>query len=148
LRRAILDVFGGAASISEAELAELMVSAGLPPFELNVVILDSAGNHVATADVLWRALGAILEVDSRAHHFLEPQWKRTMRRHNLLTRAGLAVTHYPPADLRDRPETVVAEVDAWLRRRAVELGVGYPPAAPPSPGRPFILDQQALRVVS
>jgi hypothetical protein len=132
-------VFGGAASISEAELADLMRAAGLPPFELNVPILDPDGNHVATADALWRSLRAVLEVDSREHHFLEPKWKRTMRRHNNLTRFGLTITHYPPVDLRDRPAVVMDEAHDWLRRRAAELGVPYPPGPPAQPGAPYRL---------
>jgi very-short-patch-repair endonuclease len=139
LRRALDDVFGGAASISEAELADMMRAAGLPPFELNVPILDHAGNHVATADVLWREVRAVLEVDSKEHHFLEPQWKRTMRRHNKLTRRGLAVTHYPPAELRGRTAEVMTEIDEWLRARAVELGVRHPPRPPDQAGTPLVL---------
>jgi very-short-patch-repair endonuclease len=143
LRRALEDVFGGAASISEAELADLMRAAGLPSFELNVPILDGIGNHIATADVLWRELRAVLEVDSKEHHFLEPQWEQTMRRHNGLTRLGLAVTHYPPTDLRRRTEEVMTEVDEWLRARAVELGVPYPPGPSKIPGAPLVLPPSA-----
>lgn len=139
LRRAIEDVEGGALSIAEAELADLMRAAALPPFELNVPILDHTGQLVATADVLWRALRAILEVDSRKHHFLEPQWSGTMRRHNKLTRHMLAVTHYPPVELRHRPSEVMRELDSWLRARAAELGVGFPPPPPPRPAAPFVL---------
>ena len=152
LRRALTDLAAGALSISEAELAELMSDAGLPPFELNVPIYDPQGVHVATADVLWRALRAVLEVDSRQHHFLEPKWRNTMRRHNLLTRFGLVVTHYPPLDIRDRPGFVVDEVTGWLRGRADERGVNYPPPAPALRGQPLHLplpprDQQRRDVV-
>ena len=148
LRRAIADVLEGAASISEAELADMMRIAALPEFELNVRILDASGRHIATADVLWRALRAVLEVDSRQHHFLEPQWRSTMRRHNMLTGLGLAVTHYPPAELRGQSARVMAEIDAWLQARAAELAVPYPPLPLPDSLRrtPFSLDQQARTV--
>lgn len=141
LHRALQDVFGGAASIAEAELADLMRRAGLPGFELNVSILDHTGRLVATADVLWRTLRAVLEVDSRKHHFLEPQWDGTMKRHNKLTRHTLAVTHYPPKDLRARPTEIARELEAWLRARAAELGVRYPPPTPPTrrPPLPYVL---------
>jgi hypothetical protein len=120
-----------------------MREARLPPFELNVPILDAAGRHLATADVLWRALRAVLEVDSRQHHFLEPQWKKTMRRHNMLTRCGLTLTHYPPVDLRDRRREVMAEIGEWLRLRAIELEVPYPPGRPDDRGAPYIVPSAA-----
>ncbi len=123
LRRALDDVFGGAASIAEAEVADLLRSRRLPPFILNAAILDGYGHHVATADVLWPELRAVLEVDSREHHFLEPQWRSTMRRHNRLLGLGYAVAHYPPVDFRDRPDAVLAEIEAWLSGRTRELGL-------------------------
>jgi hypothetical protein len=141
LRRALEDVFGGAASISEAELADALRTAGLPPFELNVPILDATGRHVATADALWRALRAVLEVDSREHHFLEPQWRNTMTRHNLLTRSGLALTHYPPVEIRRATPRVTCEVGEWLRARAEELKLPYPPPRPADWGRPLRLSR-------
>ena len=141
LRRAVSDVLGGAASIAEAELADLMRGASLPAFELNVRILDENGRHVATADALWRELRAVLEVDSRRHHFLEPQWRRTMMRHNMLTRGGLAVAHYPPSELRERGPGAMNEIEQWLRGRAAELSLEYPPAPTREhSGRPFNLN--------
>lgn len=140
LRRALTDVAAGAASLPEAELAEILRAAELPEFELNVPVIDASGRHIATIDVLWRRLRAGLEVDSQAHHFLELDWRATMRRHNSLTAAGLALTHYPPLDIRDRRSFVVAEVEHWLRDRAYELGVAYPPGGvDPQIGRPFQL---------
>lgn len=141
LRRAVADVLDGAASLPEAELAALLREAGMPTFELNVLILDAGGRHIATADVLWRSLRAALEVDSRRHHFLEPQWRGTMRRHNLLTSGGLVLTHYAPSELLNRPDAVLHEIDRWLRSRATELGAGYPPPSVPAKlrGTPFHL---------
>lgn len=139
-RTAVADVLEGAASIGEAELAEAMRKARLPSFELNVPILDERGAHIATADVLWRSLRAVLEVDSREHHFLEPQWKGTMNRHNLLTRYGLALTHYPPAELKASRDRVMTEIGAWLRGRAAELGLPFPPPVRADlTGTPFVL---------
>lgn len=144
LRVAIADVRDGAASIAEAELRDLCRAGGLPPYEANVPIVDERGLVVAVVDALWRDLRAALEVDSQAHHFLQPQWAATMTRHNRLTIAGLAVTHYPPKRLRQQPRIVVGEIDQWLRRRARELGVPYPPRTrtprvPPEPYRAPLL---------
>jgi hypothetical protein len=152
LRRAIDDVLGGAESISEAEFAVLMRAADLPHFELNVPIVDQFGRELAVADALWRDLRAVLEVDSKKHHFYDDKWMRTMRRHNRLTRFGLALTHYPPGDLRTRPAATAAELDAWLQGRAAELGVPYrrassDPISTPrvrlTPEPYLVVDQQA-----
>jgi len=144
LRRALADAFDGARSIAEAEACELLAGGGVPAFELNVAIIDVSGRVIAVADVLWRELRAILEIDSREYHFSEPDWKATMRRHNRLLRLGLAVAHYPPSEIRSRGADWVDEVAAWLGARAVELG--RPPPATvgvlrpgPSGPAPFVL---------
>lgn len=144
LRLAIIDVTRGAESLPEAVLADTLVGAGLPPFEMNVPIVDVTGRLLATADVLWRALRAVLEVDSRAHHFAEDKWLGTMRRHNRFGTFGLAATHYAPVDIRDYPQTVTAEVADWLRWRSLEVGVNLaslgPPGATSGKDRPYVVD--------
>jgi hypothetical protein len=98
---------------------------GVPRFELNVPIVH-AGRVIAVADVLWRELRAVLEIDGREYHLSEAQWKATMARHNRLTAAGYAVTHYPPSAMRDGGLAWVAEVDDRLRARAREPGRPFP----------------------
>jgi hypothetical protein len=93
LRLAMADAVDGARSIAEAAASRRMTRARIPAFELNVPIVDADGRVIAVADVLWRELRAILEIDSREYHLSEADWKRTMRRHNLLTRIGFAATH-------------------------------------------------------
>jgi hypothetical protein len=123
LRAALEDVRGGARSIAEAEAIDLLRRPDIPRFEANAEIRDSTGRVVAVADVLWRSLRAILEIDSREFHFGEQEWKQTMRRHNRLTSLGYAVAHYPPSAIRTRRERWADEVSAWLTKRAAELGV-------------------------
>jgi hypothetical protein len=122
LRRALQDVVGGAKSIAEAEaVALLRRRRDIPPFEVNALIRNRAGRVVAEADVLWRDLRAVLEIDSREFHFGEDDWKRTTARHNLLTRLGYTVVHYQPSVIRRAPRAWVDEVAEWLagvRRRA------------------------------
>ena len=77
-----------APSVAEAEAAELLRMGGVPTFELNVPIVH-AGRVIAVADVLWRKLRAVLEIDSREYHLSEAQWKAMMARHNKLTNVGL-----------------------------------------------------------
>jgi hypothetical protein len=68
-----------------------------------------------------------------------------MRRHNELTRLGIAVTHYPPTMITRRSSVFVAEVRQWLCARATELGFALPPGRGPlrpprgEPPPPFVV---------
>lgn len=131
LRRALDDLLDGARSVAEAMVIAALRKPVVPAFEVNVPVLDSGGRTRYIVDILWRSLRAVLEVDSREHHFLERDWLSTMSRHNALSRAGFAVTHWAPAAIRQDPEGFAHEVSAWLNRRAKELGVGLPPGCGP-----------------
>ena len=98
----------------------------MPAFEVNVSIVDVAGQLLRVVDLFWRALRAVIEIDSRAFHFCEADWQATLARHNELTRHGLALLHYPPRAVTARGSTFVREVHAWLGARAAELGVPMP----------------------
>jgi hypothetical protein len=121
LRIAVEDILDNARSIAEAEAIDQLRRASIPAFEVNVPIITD-GSVVAVADLLWRELRAVLEIDSREFHFGEVGWKATSRRHNRLTSLGLAVVHYPPSAVRDAGSGWVGEVERWLRRRATERG--------------------------
>jgi hypothetical protein len=121
LRRALGEIAEGARSAAEVAAAHYLRRADVPPFELNAPIMDG-GRLVAIADVLWRELRAVLEIDSREFHFSAADWQATMRRHNRLVRMGYAVTHYPPSAVGP---AWTLEVGSWLRARACELGVPY-----------------------
>jgi hypothetical protein len=134
LRLALADVIGGARSIAEAEAAQRLRDAGLPPFEMNVPILR-LGRCIAVADLMWRELRAVLEIDSREFHFSEAEWKATSVRHNRLTSGGLALTHYPPSATAE--PGWMDDVEQWLRGRARELGLPYSNTC--APGRPYLI---------
>jgi hypothetical protein len=131
LRRALRAAAFGAHSEAEAAATDKLVRAEVPPFELNVPIVDERGAVIFVVDVLWRELRAALEIDSREFHFSDAGWRATLDRHNKLTRSGLAVTHYPPSVVNARDCTWTAEVAEWLRCRATELGVALPPGRGP-----------------
>ena len=120
LRRTLGEIAEGARSAAEAQAADYLRRADVPPFELNAPISDGGGRLVAVADVLWPQLRAVLEIDSREFHFTVAEWQRTMRRHNAIVRLGYALTHYPPSAVGPGWTDEVAE---WLRSRADELGV-------------------------
>jgi hypothetical protein len=92
LRQAIDEVGGGAWSAPEARAATLMRRARLPRFEPNARIGLSDGSYVIV-DFLWRALRAILEIDSAAHHSLAGDADGTSDRHLLLETDGYSVIH-------------------------------------------------------
>jgi hypothetical protein len=133
-RCALADVVAGARSVAEAEAAQRLRDAELPPFELNVPIIRG-GRTIAVADMLWRDLRAVLEIDSREFHFSEADWKATSARHNRLTSAGLALTHYAPS-ATEAPDWV-DEVARWLGHRAHELRLPYTNTC--CPGEPYLI---------
>ena len=88
-------------------------------------ILAAEGNEIGVVDALWREFRAAVEIDSREYHFSEVDWKKTIARHNRLTRCGLAMTHYPPSAVSGRSRAWLDEIGDWLRARAVELDVPW-----------------------
>ena len=124
LRRSLEDVRDGARSVAEARALEQLRRAVVPDFELNVPIVDAQQRTIAIADFLWRALRAILEIDSHEFHFSAEDWRQTTYRHNRLTACGFAVTHYPPSRLISGKQWT-GEVAGWLQARALELRVPY-----------------------
>jgi hypothetical protein len=126
LREALSDALDGARSAAEGMAARRLARGRVPPFELNVPVVDERGHLLYVIDELWRELRAGVEIDSREHHFDEADWERTMVRHNFLTRCGLALMHYAPGLVTRRDSTFVSDVGLWLRERAAELGVPVP----------------------
>ena len=124
-RAALSDALDGARSAAEAIAVRRMTAARLPTFECNVSIVRRGG-VMYVADVLWRSLRAVLEIDSKQFHFDQEDWDRTMQRHTALTRYGLAVTHYSPSIIGGRDRTWLGEVSEWLYARAAELSVPLP----------------------
>ena len=121
LRRAVLDVVGGARSVAEATAAQALRAGNVPPFEMNVPVVVGSSTYVA--DFAWPRLRAILEIDSRQHHFLERDWLATMARHNALSAAGYVVEHWAPTSVASNPAAFADAVRHWLFVRAAELGV-------------------------
>lgn len=92
----------------------------MPPFEQNARIDLPGGGHYI-ADLLWRELRAILEIDSAEYHLGPAEWAATMERHLTLETLGYSVAHRPPSAIRQRPERFVREIAAWLSTRAVAV---------------------------
>ncbi len=122
-RRALAEVTLGAASAPEAEAASILrTTPHIPPFEQNVRIELPSGRWYV-ADFLWRALRAVLEIDSVEYHLGPREWRATMDRHLELTTLGYSVVHRPPSAVRDRGR-FGTEIAAWLRSRASVINAG------------------------
>lgn len=115
------DVAHGARSAPECEVVDLLQAAGLGPFVVNKDVHDPVGGWLGRCDVVWEALRAALEVDSREYHSDLPDWEQTLRRHNRPEQCGYVVLHVLPSDIRQRPGYVVHQVRQWLDRRTRDL---------------------------
>lgn len=119
LRCAAEEIRAGAWSAPEARAATVLRRAGAPPFEQNAIVHLPGGDTVIV-DFLWRALRAVLEIDSDTHHALAGDADRTSRRHLMLETAGFTVVHHTPRFVREQPAEFARGVLAWLVARGLE----------------------------
>jgi very-short-patch-repair endonuclease len=122
LRTALVDASDGAWSAPEARAAHLLRRAHVPEFEQNARIWLPNGDYLIV-DFLWRALRAVLEIDSDEHHGAGPDRDATDARHIALQTLGFSVAHRRPAAILREPARFQREMAAWLAARARELGV-------------------------
>jgi hypothetical protein len=95
LRVALSDIRDGARSAAEATAAGRLARGDVPPFELNVPIVDEHGTLLYVVDELWRELRAAVEIDSREYHFSEADWEKTLQRHNAQRRSRATDSRSP-----------------------------------------------------
>lgn len=69
-------------------------------------------------DFVWRALRAVLEIDSDTHHALAGDADRTSHRHLWLETDGYSTTHRTPRSLTGNPTQFIADIGRWLAGRA------------------------------
>ena len=100
----------------ESVLRWTLLDAGLPPPVLQHVVTDEAGRFAGRADLAWPAQRVLVEFDGDLHRHRDV-FVNDLRRQNRLVAAGWTVLRFSSADLLGRPEELVAEVRAALRRR-------------------------------
>jgi len=122
-RDAVAAVSAGARSAPEAELAELLESAGIPEVLYNAVLVTADGTYVATADAWLDDVGLAIEVDSVAYHSTPDGFGRTVRRNARYATAGVPVVSVLPTDLRDRPRGTLRDIEV---ARAAAAARGRP----------------------
>jgi hypothetical protein len=112
VRQSLTEVIAGIQSAPEAELRDITSrSKILPPIQWNPRLATQDGIELPVPDG-WVAQGAIaLEVDSSRHHSSVDDWRRTLRRHNVLTSRGAVVLHFTPAEIRAEPRRVLRSIE-------------------------------------
>lgn len=125
LRTALTDLDRGAWSAPEARAAAILRRAGVPAFEQNARI-DLPGGRYLIVDFLWRALRAVLEIDSDAHHRDPVDRDRTDERHLALETLGFTVAHRRPSMIISSPDRFGREIQAWLAARSENVSTRLP----------------------
>ncbi|NMM16808.1 MAG: DUF559 domain-containing protein [Cellulomonas sp.] len=112
-RRALLDMRAGAASPAERRLHGLLRSAGLTGWLPNEPLSGHLGIY-ANADVYFPDVCLVIEIDGAAFHGRD-RFQADRTRQNLLVGAGCTVLRFTWEDLTQRPEAVIAQIEALLR---------------------------------
>ncbi|WP_233604716.1 type IV toxin-antitoxin system AbiEi family antitoxin domain-containing protein [Micromonospora sp. HM5-17] len=123
VRKAFEEIVRGVRSSPEAELREcLSASRLLPEILWNPQLLGADRSRLPTPDGYLPDAALALEVDSQEFHFAAADWRRTIDRHNELSRHGVLILHFTPSQIRREPARVRRIVeDAYESRR--ESGV-------------------------
>ena len=100
-----------AESPMETRLRWLLLQAGLPRPQVQVDLRDSNGRFLGRADLYYPAGRLIIEFDGGNHR---DRLVGDDRRQNLLVGSGHQVLRFTTADLKARPDVVVAQVRAAL----------------------------------
>ncbi|MFI7573859.1 hypothetical protein [Micromonospora sp. NPDC049497] len=118
IRKAFSEVAAGTRSAPEAELRECLGgSVVLPEILWNPRLRTGEGGVLPTPDGYLADAAVALEVDSQEYHFSPADWTRTLDRHNELSRHGILILHFTPAQLRRDPVRVRRMVeDAYASR--------------------------------
>jgi very-short-patch-repair endonuclease len=109
--RQIVSLAEPAESPMETRLRWLLLQAGLPRPQVQTDLHDDKDRFVGRADLYYRASRLVLEFDGGNHR---ERLVDDDRRQNRLIDAGFTVLRFTTADLRGRPEVVVAQVRSAL----------------------------------
>lgn len=114
--RDAVDLFdAGAQSPKESWLRIVLIQAGLPRPQTQIPVLDEFGDAIAYLDMGWQDVKVAVEYDGDHHRSDRRQYKRDVRRLEMLERRGWIVIRVVAGD---RPAEVVSRVRAALARRA------------------------------
>jgi len=109
--RRLVGLGAPAESPMETRLRWLLVSAGLPPPEVQVDLHDDDGDFLGRADLYYRQARLVIEYDGGNHR---ERLVSDNRRQNLLINAGYRILRFTAADISGRAELVAAQVRGLL----------------------------------
>lgn len=112
IRKTLLDIAGGAQSLSEINFFDLCVRFKLPLPDLQERRVDAGGRH-RFLDAYWRSRRLHVEVDG-AHHMSAGQWADDMVRQNDVWIKGDRILRFPARMVRSRPAQVAGQLYAAL----------------------------------
>jgi hypothetical protein len=113
LRRSLREVAGGIRSGAEGDFSDLLRRSGLPMPMFNAR-LYAGQTFIAMADSWWPDAGVAGEVDSREWHLSPHDWQATLARHDRMSKHGILVMHFTPAQIRAEPVRVIADIRSAL----------------------------------
>src|SRR5215831_8981741 len=116
-----------AESPMETRLRWLLLEAGLPRPKVQENLRDSEGRFVGRAGLYYPSARLVIEYDGANHR---DRLTGDNRRQNLIQNAGYRILRFTAADIRQRPEVILAQVRQALARRALVR-----PALVPARGR-------------
>ena len=122
-RRAAGYVREGVDSAMESRLRMLIVLAGLPEPDVNVIFRNADGSWLIRLDLYYGAYRLLVEYDGRQHAENTRQWRRDITRRETLDRMGIRLLIVTKEDLYDSPEEVLVRVRDALVERGVAVGI-------------------------
>ena len=99
----------------ESRLRLILVLGGLPRPQIQVELRDRDGAFLGRPDLFYPQARLAIEYDGANHR---TRLVSDNRRQNRLQRAGYTVLRYAGPDVFERPDAILAEVRAELRRSA------------------------------
>jgi Protein of unknown function (DUF559) len=116
-RRAARLVRKGVDSPMESRLRMLIVLAGLPEPEVNVIIRNARGEWLMRFDLCYPGLKVVIEYDGRQHAEDDRQWGRDIDRREDLDRSGFRLIVVRSTGIYVEPERTLLRIVEALRER-------------------------------
>ncbi len=110
----------GVDSPMETRLRLLIVFAGLPEPEVNLILRDGDGNWLRRFDMCYRDLGLIVEYDGRQHAEDDDQWGKDIERREELDRLGWRLIIIRADGIYGDPEGTLRRIQTALRDRGAK----------------------------